>query len=52
MIRELLCGALEPREARPGAVTKTRGDHMAEQAEEGPKELRTVVMPPRSGGNQ
>ena len=44
LVRELLCGALEAREAGPGAIPKTRADHLAELLEESLKELRTLVM--------
>lgn len=44
LVRELLRDGLEAREAGRGAVPKTRADHLAEQAEESLKELRTLVM--------
>lgn len=44
LARDLLSAAIEAREAGPGAVPKTRADHLAEMAEEGLKELRALAM--------
>jgi plasmid stability protein len=44
LVRELLNAALEAREAGPGAVPKTRADHLAELMEESLKELRTLAI--------
>ena len=44
LVRELLDGTLEAREAGPGAVPKTRADRLVELLEECLKELRILVM--------
>ena len=44
LVRELLSAALEAREAGPGAVPKTRADHLVELMEESLKEQRTLAI--------
>jgi hypothetical protein len=44
LIRDLLSGALQAREAGPGTLPRTRADLLAEQVDDCLKELRVLAM--------